>query len=220
MNRIRIYIFILAMSLAFSAWASDIADMEDILKSYLKDNYPWSDVRIGELKFSPVMPGGTPDKISVEKGPPGKTVFLLEFKDGSRITASGNVKAYEQVIMSRRPLKKGDAIESDDIYVTLLDVTRIPKGAIKGNEDITGKQLSHSIVANMPMVNGMINEGQSVKKGRRVLIFVQSPGFSIKTVGELKERGSVGSYVKAVNLSSKKIVTGLLTDENTVRVEF
>jgi hypothetical protein len=36
----------------------------------------------------------------------------------------------------------------------------------------------------------------------------------------MREGNYVGSYVKTVNLASKKILRGLLLDENTVRIEF
>jgi flagella basal body P-ring formation protein FlgA len=47
---------------------------------------------------------------------------------------------------------------------------------------------------------------------------VESGNFKITAPGEIKANSSVGRAVKAVNLASKKIVTGLLIDENTVKV--
>jgi len=39
-------------------------------------------------------------------------------------------------------------------------------------------------------------------------------------MGEIDHDAAVGEHVKVLNLSSKKLVTGLLVDENAVRVEF
>jgi len=72
----------------------------------------------------------------------------------------------------------------------------------------------------MPIVDSMVSDKTLVKRGQRVVLVVESPDFNITAVGEIKENAYVGSYVKAMNLTSKKVITGLLIDENTVEVEF
>ena len=42
----------------------------------------------------------------------------------------------------------------------------------------------------------------------------------IATSGETRENAYVDDVVKVVNLASKKTVTGILVDENTVRVDY
>jgi flagella basal body P-ring formation protein FlgA len=53
-----------------------------------------------------------------------------------------------------------------------------------------------------------------------VTLLAVSASFSITTYGELKSDSAVGGHVKVLNLQSKKIVSGLLIDENTVKVDF
>jgi len=193
---------------------------ETVLKTHLKNNYPWAEIEIRDLLLSAEIPDELPDRIMVEKGPPGKTVFLMEFKNGKKIKAIANVKAFDWIVMSRRAFRKYYFFQKDDIYITMMDVMRIPKGAIKDTERVIGKPLNRSIVANIPIVDNMVSETPLVKKGRKVVLLVESPGFRITTIGETKQNSYVGGYVKAVNLGSKKVIKGLLIDENTVKVGF
>jgi len=194
-------------------------DVEEVLKRYIKEHYPWPEVEINDLTVSSEIPDRYPSKIIIEKGLPGKTVFTLEFDDLNKLTATANVKAFDSIVLSRRAFRKGRILQDDDVYTMLIDVRRIPAGAVKDIEQAAGKPLTRTIVANIPIVSGMLSETPPVKRGTRVTLLVEARGFTITTTGETRENSSVGKYVKAVNTASKKPVTGILIDENTVRVE-
>jgi len=194
--------------------------IDDLLKQYLRSNFPWAEVEISDMLLNAELPGGLPERIIVEKAPPGKTVFALFFKNGKKITATADIKAFDRILVSRRAFRKGYALQEDDFYETLMDVTRIPIGALKNVEEGVTKVLVRSIGANMPITDSMLSEATVVKKGHRVRLVAEYPGLSVSTKGEIRENGRIGDYVKAVNLSSKKVVSGLLIDESTVKVDF
>jgi flagella basal body P-ring formation protein FlgA len=191
-----------------------------VLKAHVKENYPWAEVEIDDLLLSDKLPDEQPLKIVTEKGPPGKTVFTMEFRNGKKVIATGNVKALDWTVMSGRAFRKGYYLQRNDIFAKLMDVTRIPKGSIRNTEQVIGKPLARSIVANVPVVDTMVSDRAIVKRGHKVTLVIESPSFIITTLGEIKENSSLGSYVKAVNLASKKVISGVLMDENTVKVDF
>ena len=191
-----------------------------VLKAHLKETYPWAEIEIDDLLISDTLPDEQPLKVLVEKGPPGKTLFTMEFGNGKKITATGNVKAFDWIVMSGRAFRKGYCLQRDDVFTKLMDVTRIPKGVIRNTEQVVGKPLARSIVANVPFVDTMVSDTSAVKRGHKVTLVIESPSFIITTLGEIKENSSVGNLVKAVNPASKRVISGLLMDENTVKVEF
>ena len=195
-------------------------DLEETLRTYIKDNFPWDEVEIQDIRFSGEMPDESPERIAVEKNPPGKTVFWLKFSDGNEATVTAEVKAFGNVVMNRRALKKGHYLDEGNLYVATMDVTRMPMGTIKDYRGIIGKPLTRSIIANTPIVDDMVEQRTEIKRGHRVILLTNSPGLTITAVGELKEDGYIGEYVRVVNTSSKKIITGMLVDENTVKVEY
>ena len=58
------------------------------------------------------------------------------------------------------------------------------------------------------------------QSGRRIVLCAEASGFSVKTMGELKQDASVGEQVSVLNLASKKTIMGQLVDVDTVRVGF
>jgi flagella basal body P-ring formation protein FlgA len=195
-------------------------DAGDVLKTYIKDHYPWAEVEVSDVRLSSEAPARPPASITVEKTPPGRSVFHLRFADGRMIKASAMVKAFDRVMMSRGAFPKGHMLAKEDIYGTLLESARIPKGAIRLENGVYGKTLLRSIVASVPLTDAMVSETAVVKRGRRIVMVADAPGFSVKTVGELKQDAQVGEQVSVLNLTSKKTIMGQLVDVDTVRVGF
>ncbi len=196
------------------------ADLGDTLRSYMKERYPWAEVEVHDLSVKPETQKGVPSRILIEQGPPGRTVFSLEYGDGSRATATASVKAFDWVVMSRSAFKKGYRMQKEDMYATLMDVGRIPRDAARSAERLTGKQLRKPVAANTPLVEQVISETALVKRGQRVVLVAEAGGFTISTLGELRENAYVGSMVKVLNPASRRTVTGMLVDEGLVKVDF
>lgn len=205
---------------ALPAYAMPSENIENFIRSFLKDNYPWDEIEIYDLKLSSKV-NAKPKRIFIEKPPPGRTVFLIELENGDRVSATANVKAFDMVIVSRGAFRKGYMLQDNDVYVSPMDVSRIPRDAVKDIDAVLGRRLTRSIIANAPIDATMLmNESKVVKKGKKVALVIESPYLSISTMGMLKENGQIGNYVRAINVTSNKVVTGLLTDENTVKVRF
>lgn len=209
------FLLILPAVAAAAAWSP-----EGELTTYLKEHYPWAEVDISDFQLSAAPPTERPVAIIVEKTPPGRSVFRFDFRKARSITATAMVRAFDRVFMSRTAFRKDYVLRQGDVYPTLMETGRIPKGAVREEGRIIGKPIIRSIVPNAPITDAMVSETPIVKRGRTVVLCVEASGFSIKAKGETRQDASVGDYIKAMNLSSKKIVTGLLVDEDTVRVEF
>jgi flagella basal body P-ring formation protein FlgA len=193
---------------------------ETELRTYLKAHYPWAEVDISDLQMSAVPPAERPAAIIVEKTPPGRSMFRFAFRRGRSIVVTALVKTFDRVFMSRNAFRKDYVLRQGDIYPTLMETCRIPRGAVREENRLLGKPLVRSIIQNAPLTDGMVSETPIVKRGHTVVLSVDSSVFSIKAMGETRQDAAVGDYVKVMNLSSKKIVTGLLVDEGTVRVEY
>ncbi len=210
------FLLVALCSISFAAaWSPG-----EMLKEHIIENYPWADVEINNIAVNSTLPEERPAKINIIKAPPGKTVFTMEFKNGRKVEAAANVRIFERVVMSRRPMSKGSLLQEKDVYVMLMDISRLPSGFIGNPDAVVGKQLTRSTVANKPILDSMMSNSLLVKKGQRVVVLAESTGLNISTIGETNESAYVGSFVRVINISTKKIITGRLVDENTVKVEF
>ncbi|MBI5098505.1 MAG: flagellar basal body P-ring formation protein FlgA [Nitrospirae bacterium] len=209
------FAFCLLNSAAFSSsW-----DAKDVLQGFLADKYPWEKIEISNIKIIGAIPDKAPDTITVEKGPVGKAVFSFVFDNSQKVTAMAEVRAYDSIVKSKRPFKKGYVLSSDDLYLSEMDINKMPKSSVKDPETIIGKSLNRSIPANITLTEDMVEKSQVVDKGKQVVLLINAHGFNITAAGETREKGYVGKPVKATNLSSKKEVRGVLINERTVEVE-
>jgi flagella basal body P-ring formation protein FlgA len=205
------------LSIPFAGAAS--LDLEGELKEYLEKHYPWNEIEVSNVQSIGKVENEAPEKIIVERGPLGKAIFSLHFENSTKIIVNANVRALDWVVKSKRPFRKGHVVHRDDVYVSKMDIRKMPSSAISDPAIIIGKSLKRSVIANIPIVEGMIEQSQVVKRGKKIILMIESGGFNITATGRIKEKGYVGMPVRAMNLSSKKEVRGILIDENTVRVE-
>jgi len=192
---------------------------EDELKSYLSDNYPWEEVEVSNVQAQDTLLDERPESVQVEKGPLGRAVFSFIFRNGEKVMVSAHVRAYERVVMSKRSLQKKHVLEEEDIYLSKMDIEKLPGNSVKAPAKIIGKALKRSINANVTIKEDMIEMSQSVERGKSVVLLLSYQGMVIRTDGKTKEKGYVGMPVRVINNSSKKVVSGVLIDENTVKVE-
>jgi flagella basal body P-ring formation protein FlgA len=197
-----------------SAWTP-----EDELRSYLLDNYPWEEIEVSHVQVLGKITDERPERILVEKGPLGRAVFSFVFSNNDQVMVRADVRAFGQVILSKRPFKRRHVIEDEDVYLSKMDIGKMPRNLLNDPERILGKSLKRSINANMPIKEDMIEMYQIVERGKRVILLLSHNGMIMRTAGKTKEKGYVGMPVRAMNLSSKKEVSGVLIDENTVKVE-
>ena len=208
---------VLLLSVFISLSAAEL-NIDDLIINHLSENYPWENIEIGNVRVMGELGDGEPDRIEVEKGPIGKAVFAF-YDSGKRVLVKANIKAYDWIVKSRRPFSKGHVIEEDDLYVEKIEINKMPRSAVNNPEIIIGKSLKRSIIANIPVVENMVEKYQVIKRGQIVKLIIGNKGFSISVSGKTKEKGYVGKPVRAVNLSSNKVVTGVLIDEGTVKVK-
>jgi flagella basal body P-ring formation protein FlgA len=200
------------------AWTSPW-EPRSVLKKYLKDHYPWAEIEILDIsgEVSSMEP---PEKIYLISGPLGRSIFSLVFKSGEKVILQANTRALDWVVTSRRPLRKSQIIQKEDVYLALMDVRRMPKDALTRLESAWGKSVNQSLGANMPIIESTMGDIPLIKKGQRITLVASAPGLKITTPGEARQDGFQGQSLKVVNLSSKRDVRGIPLDESHVSVEF
>ncbi|MDA8389119.1 MAG: flagellar basal body P-ring formation chaperone FlgA [Nitrospiraceae bacterium] len=225
-----ITIFLVAALFPAAALARDAnAALSAVLKAYVEGRYHWRDVRISGLKLSQKPEAGSsgsssgirglPTDIGIVKGPPGETVFDLGFAGGREIKATAEVTAYADVIKARRLLTEGSIIGPDDVYRAPEDVSGLEEGYFSDESALVGSQLTRSVGPGVTIEKEMVSSCPLVRRGRKVNIVVETPSFMITTVGRIQRDARVGSYAEVMNVSSKKLLWGLLADEDTVRIQ-
>jgi len=215
-----ILLLIAALAVLAPSAAPASVSIETILVNHVLSVRPWSDVSVRNLSLSSQPPGDAPKRIAVRKGLPGPTVFTLEYGNGAIVTASADIEAYEEIVVASMPLEKDRLISEGDVVLARVEIGKAPAGAIRDQGEVVGKVAIRSIRQNSPVLSRNLAGSKLVQRGRMVTIVAESGGMRVSTVGETRENAYIDGPVKVTNLASKKIVTGILIDENTVRVRF
>ena len=192
----------------------------EILRTYVLAHRPWADVEVRNLVLSTDPPAGSPRRIVVERGLPGRTVFAMEYGAGVTVKATADVAAFQEVVASARPLSRERLLTEGDVCLVRMEMEKIPAGAVTDLRAVVGKTLTRSIGANLPIVDRYLAGSPLVKRGGKVTLLVETGRIRITTTGEIRDNAYVNASVRAVNLASMKTVTGILIDENTVRVGY
>ncbi|RMD52372.1 MAG: hypothetical protein D6828_05885, partial [Nitrospirae bacterium] len=125
---------VMLLTVAMLSWSPEM-----LIRDYLIKHYPWPEVEVERVKKHIKLPNVKPEKIFLLKGVPGRATFLMRFPDGKTIEYEVRVKAFDWVLKSRKPLAKGDILSEDDVYISLLSINRIPKGALSDKQSVVGK---------------------------------------------------------------------------------
>ncbi len=191
---------------------------EAVLKEYLTENYPWPEIQVEKVIPEKEFPGTRPSRISTLRGPLGRSEFIFSFPDGSSIRVKAKVTARDRVVKTIRSLTRHTLLDRSMLYTTLMDVRRIPRGAVRTVQAVTGKELKRSVRADMVLREGMVKNQPVIRRGDRVTIIYQSPSLRITVPGMARTSGSVGEGVEVLNLRSKKLVIGMVSGKGVVDV--
>ncbi len=215
--RYSLALFLILLTIASSSSAHE--KVEDILREALIRHYNCDDVKIENIRYSETI-NSSPLEIKIEETSHGLTVFNIKLADGKSIKASARISLLGRVIVTKRPLRKGSMLNEKDLDIRLIDLKRIPPGAFREPDMITGRSINRSLGHGVIITDEMFAKGEPLKRGKKILIIAESPYFRISVPGELRESAVVGGYARAINLQTKKTVLGILIDEDTMRVEF
>ncbi|MBI4715948.1 MAG: flagellar basal body P-ring formation protein FlgA [Nitrospirae bacterium] len=207
------------------------ADLKQRIVNYVTEHSSWKEdqveVEILAVTPKPVIPEGV---LSMEIRPApravliGKTDFSLQVRmpGGGTQTfrISARLKVWEGVVLAAHPLKGGDEIRTDDVYVGKQDLGDLAPGYLSDLSDVVGMKTRHFVGANQPLIRNNLKEPPVFLRGDRVWIVAESDLLRILAAGEAKEEGYRGRTARVINLQSRKEVLGEVAGDGTVRVRF
>lgn len=190
-------------------------ELKNYLIDYLKKEFGFDEVFIDEIRISKEI-NGAPDNINIEKIY-GKYLKFSLISDNSFVEGKAEIRAFRKVLTAKTTLEKGKEVSEDDISESLVDYSKVPKGAIIDPNQVIGKTLKSSISAGSVFVESKLI---TIKKGQTVIIKVDNPYFKIKMEGKALEDGYNGKLIRILNTTTNKVVKGVIQDDKTIIVYF
>lgn len=154
----------------------------------------------------------------------GRLSFFLEFfvngnlEDKAKV--SGTVAVYEHVVHLSAKVKKGYLLKKSDLYLEKKNVFELGGNYIKDYHDAENKIVKISIKKGAWLKANLLKEPFLVKKGDVVVLVAKNDNLMIETAGICQENGFADHMVKVENLTSGKLVRGIVKDKSKVEVVY
>jgi flagella basal body P-ring formation protein FlgA len=203
--------------------------LEDAFKRYVTNAAGGNEVAFGEIdvRGAKPLPLGkiTLTPIKIGRGEiKGKTnlrlAVMVDGEDCGRVTVSGWVDRYAQVVCAARSVPRNTILSPEDLCLQRINIANAPDRLVLDVADAVGKRVRSSIRAGKYLQQHKLFEVPLIEKGDRVKLLVSAGPVNISTFGVAKADGGAGDQIRVENISSQKTVTGRVVDDATVEVLF
>lgn len=128
------------------------------------------------------------------------------------------VKMFSNVLVTTRPLARGDGIGAGDVHAEERDVASLAYGYVAELGQIDGRSLARPLSAGTVLTPGMLAGRQAVRIGDSISMQADVEGVVIRVAGVAMGAGDTGSRLKVRNASSGKVLDAVVTGPGTVAV--
>ena len=136
------------------------------------------------------------------------------------VRMSGWVDVFESVVCTARPIKKGEVIQKEDLFMFRKNISRRRGNTFNDMESAVGLMARHNLRENTSLLEWMVERPPVLEKGDMVTILAGMGGLRVTVKGMALERGYRGEMVKVQNTMSQKSLLARVIDGSNVMVEF
>ncbi len=122
------------------------------------------------------------------------------------------------VVVARRRLNRGDVISAADVELTRLAVGRFRRGYLTRLEAAVGRVVRQGLDPGELVAPSRIDRQRVVSRGQRVTLETGATGIRIRMGGVAQSAGGVGDRIEVRNVSSGRVVEGVVLSAERVSV--
>lgn len=145
------------------------------------------------------------------------TAQVMEM-DGSSLIVHGRAPVSVPVWMPARRLASGEIIAQADLAEFRLPLVSVKSTMLVHPEDMIGKEVRRSLLAERPVVERSLIAPRIVLRGSGVTISFDNGLMALSAPGRAMEDGGSGQLIRVLNTQSNKIVQAEVLGKGDVRV--
>lgn len=217
-----LWLMMIAVSHAVAA-PSAAADIEQAIRNLLTDSrYEYIVALTQSSNGAPEHYDSLRAEAVGESQPFGNCWVRVFFYSGGAIAHTATLNAqvlwYQEALVTTRSITRGEALTPELFTVMRREVTSIADPIVTGLDEIEGKEAARTIPQGKSLTFSMIKNEELIKRGDHVTIVYQNGNLQITASGEARQAGARGEAIKIKNLSTNKIITAEVLDEQSVKV--
>lgn len=131
----------------------------------------------------------------------------------------GRARKLVEIAVLARPIRKGAIIRARDVTVRAMPAPSVPQSAVREKDDIVGQSARFTLRPGRPIRKGDLQPPILVKRGAITTIIVQTRFMRLTSQARALENGARGETIRLRNTKSKKIIEGVVTGPDRVRIQ-
>lgn len=128
------------------------------------------------------------------------------------------VKVFMPVITASHPLLPGSRINPNDFQTIEMDVASLPAGYLSSPEQVLNKILKRPLGMGAVFSPEVISTAPLIRRGEQVILLAETAGMQIRASGKALTDGAEGAVIQVRNLSSQRIIEGVVTSAGIVKI--
>ncbi|MFN2337470.1 MAG: flagellar basal body P-ring formation chaperone FlgA, partial [Gammaproteobacteria bacterium] len=131
---------------------------------------------------------------------------------------SAQVIVQGQVLVTTRPLARGERLTEEHVQLVERDLASLPRGYFEAAQPVLGQQARRHLAADTVLNPQLIEAPRLVRRGEEVTLVAGSNGFAIRSRGQAMADGSSGEVIRVRSRDSKRIIEGRVLSAGVVKV--
>lgn len=128
------------------------------------------------------------------------------------------VKIFTPVITASHPMVPGSRITTSDFQTIEMDVANLPAGYLTHPDQVLHKILKRPLGMGGVFSPETIANAPMIRRGEQVVVLAETQGMQIRASGKALKDGAEGAVIQVRNLSSQRIIEGVVTSAGIVKV--
>ncbi len=132
---------------------------------------------------------------------------------------AGTIERTLSLPVLKKSLTKGDVISAADLdWISVSDKT-VEKNWVMDADNVIGLSPRKLVTSGKPLVLNDFESPVMVERGQTVTLVYKSDGISLNTTGKAAQPGRKGDIIRVTNISSNKIISGIVSGDQQVEVQ-
>ena len=150
----------------------------------------------------------------------GNTAVRINCPSGAgwKIHLPVRVEVFEDVVVTAKPLLKGQKIDASAVTFQKQDIAQLRNGYYVKNSNFNQLQARRNLSQGTVLTPKNMSPRFMVQSGQRVTLVLDYNGLQIKSTGTALKSATLGQVVRVRNSQSLRIVEGIVSGDAQVRV--
>lgn len=131
---------------------------------------------------------------------------------------TGRLSFFKDAPVAKRMIRAGERILDSDVEMKKINISFAKDGAPTMAE-LNGKISLRTITMGQPVYMNDLKKEPAATRGQIIKILIGDENFEVMSSGTAEEAGSIGDVIKVKSSETQKLLSGVLVEKGTVRVQ-